>query len=107
MRIYATGVLPIRSWEARQKIGEIAELLIADRVEHFRHRWVVAASRIVLVLAQRFHEIVLTLSSQPRYLLGAGKIRVMAEITPVLLDEPTRLFEPSWITGVFGWTWRW
>ena len=65
------AVLPIRSWEACQKIGEIEELLIADRVEHFRHRWVIAASRIALIRAQRLHEVVLTLASQPRHLLGA------------------------------------
>jgi hypothetical protein len=73
------GVLPIRSWEARQKIGEIEELLVADPVEYIPHRCVVAASRIVLVRTQRLHEVVLTLASQPRHLLGTGKIRVMAE----------------------------
>src|SRR6516165_2214555 len=100
-------VLPIRSWEARQKIGEIEELLVADRVEYLCHGWVIAASRIVLVLAQRFHEIVLTLASQPWHLLGTGKIWVMAEIAPVLLDQRTRPFEPNRITGFFdrvrGW----
>jgi hypothetical protein len=69
------AVLPIRSLEARQKIGEIEELLVADRVEHITHRCVVAASHIVLVRTQRFHEVVLTLASQPRHLLGTGKIR--------------------------------
>src|SRR5215813_3068770 len=100
-------VSPIRSLEARQKIGEIEELLIAERVEHIPHRCVVAAPRIALILTQRFHEVILTLASQPRHLLGTGEIRVMAEITPVLLDERTCPFEPSRITGFLDRARRW
>src|SRR6266571_4312684 len=40
----------------------------------------------------------LTLASQPRHLLDAGKMRVMAEIAPVLLDQRPRPFEPGQIT---------
>src|SRR6266566_1499402 len=39
------------SWEAREQIGEIAELLVVECVEHIRHRRVVGAARIVLVLS--------------------------------------------------------
>src|SRR5712691_3087571 len=88
------------SWEAREQIGEIAELLVVERVEHIRHRRVVGAARIVLVLTQRLHQVVLTLAGQPRHLLCTGKIWVMAKIAPVLLDERPRPFEPGRIPGV-------
>jgi len=93
--------------KTRQKIGEIEELLIAALVEHFRHRWIVAASRIVLVLAQCLHEVALTVASQPRYLLGTGKDRVMAEVTPMLLNERPPPVEPSRTTGCLDRAWWW
>jgi hypothetical protein len=62
------------SWAAREKIGEVTDLLVGDGVEDFRHRGVVAAPRIVLIFAQRLHEVVLTLAGEPWDILGAGKI---------------------------------
>ena len=97
----------IRSLEAREKIGEIEELLVADGVEYLCHGWVIAASRIVLVLTQCLHEVALTLASQLRYLLGTGKDRVMAEVTPMLLNERPPPVEPSRTTGCLDRAWWW
>src|SRR5262249_20601241 len=90
----------VGSWEAGEKIGQITNLLVADRVEYLWHGGVVGAARIVLVFAQRLHEVVLTLTGQPRHILFAGKIRVMAEVAPVLLDKLAGPFESGRITGL-------
>src|ERR671918_7380 len=45
-------------------MGEIENIGVADGLHDIRHRRVVAASRIALVLAQRLHEVVLALAAK-------------------------------------------
>jgi hypothetical protein len=52
----------IVSAQPRQEVGQIEDLLVADQVQHIRHRGVVAAARVVLVFAPRLDEIVLALA---------------------------------------------
>ena len=76
--------------QAGEKMGEIEDIGVGHWIHHVRHRGIVAASRIALILAQRFDEIVLALAGQARNVLFPRKILVMAEIAPVLLDQYTR-----------------
>src|SRR5215467_5918181 len=75
------------SAETREKISEIEDLLVADRVEYIRHRGIVAAARVVLVFPQRLREVVLTLAGKAGHVLFTRIMRVMTEIAAVLLDE--------------------
>jgi hypothetical protein len=52
---------------------EIEDVGIGHWIHDIRHRGVIAASRIALVLAQRLHEVVLALASQARNVLGNGR----------------------------------
>src|SRR5262245_13414405 len=75
------------SAETREKIGEIEDLLVADRVEYIRHRGIVAAARIVLVFPQRLHEVILALAGKAGHVLLTGIIPLVAEVATVLFDE--------------------
>src|SRR6266850_4708137 len=89
----------ILSTETREKIGEIADLLVADRVKHIRHRGIVAAARVVFVFAQRLHEVVLALAGKTGNILFTRVIPVMAEVTAVLIDERPGPFYAGGIDG--------
>src|SRR5215475_16190966 len=90
-----------------QKVGEIKDLLVIDRVEDISHRGVVAATRVVLVFPQCFHEVVLALAGEARNILFAGIIQVMAKVTAVLLDERPRPFHAGGIGGTASRLRRW
>ena len=83
----------------REEVSEVGNLLIADRIEHIRHRGVVAAARVVLVFAHGFDEVVFALAGEPGNVLFAGKISLMTEITSVLLDERAGAPIRSWSIG--------
>jgi hypothetical protein len=68
-------------------MGQIEDVGVGHWNHHVRHRGVIAAPRIALILAQRLHEVILALARQARNVLCPGKILVMAEIAPVLLDQ--------------------
>src|SRR5262249_3468729 len=75
------------SAETREKIGEIEDLLVADRVEYIRHCGIVAAARVVLVFPQRLHEVILALAGKAGHVLLTGIIPLVAEVATVLFDE--------------------
>src|SRR5580704_1847486 len=68
-------------------IRQIQNLLIGDRRDDVGHRRIVTVARIVLVAAQRLDQIILALGADARNVLLAGKIRQMAEVAAVLLDQ--------------------
>src|SRR5262249_12788938 len=85
--------LDLSSLQVGQIMGEIKDVGVGYWIHHISHRGVVAASCIALVLAQRLHEVVLALAGQAWNVLYPGKILLMAEVAPVLLDQWTRPFE--------------
>ncbi len=48
--------------QGSEKMGEIENVGVGHRIHHVRHRGVVAAPLIALVLAQRLHEVILALA---------------------------------------------
>src|SRR5262245_54801334 len=90
------------SAETGEVIGEIEDLLVADRVEYIRHRGIVTAARVVLVFPQRPHQVILALAGQAGNILFTGIVRVMAEVEAVLLDERPRPFHAGGIGGTVG-----
>ena len=83
-------------------MSEIEDVSVGHWTYHIRHRGVVGASRIAFVLAQRLHQVVFALAGQARNILCPGKIRVMAEIAPVLLDQRARPVEPGGVRRFGG-----
>ena len=76
-----------RSGQARQVVGELGELRVVDRLQYLGHRRLVAVPGAALVLAQRLQQIVFALPGQARDIFLPGKIRAVADIAMVLLDE--------------------
>src|SRR5947209_722331 len=72
---------------AGDRVGEVEDVLVAERREHIAHAGVVAPPRIRLVLAQGLDQVVLTLRGDPRHVVGAGEIRAMTEEAAVLLQQ--------------------
>jgi hypothetical protein len=68
-------------------IGEIQYLIVADRRYGLRHRGIVAMAGIILVAAQCLYQIVFTLVANARNILLPGKIRRVADIAMVLLNQ--------------------
>src|SRR5712692_9323062 len=67
------------SLRVRDQIGEVDELGVVERLDHFRHRGVIARARIGLVLAQCLEQVILSLRRQPGYIIVPGEIQVVTE----------------------------
>src|ERR1051326_8967108 len=64
----------------RQKVCEVEELCLVQGINHIRHRRIVAATRVALVISERLREIVLALAGEARDVLAAGVITAVAKI---------------------------
>src|SRR5262249_35855734 len=81
---------PPPSLQPREEVGEVDEILVLHGVDNLGHLGVVAASRIVLVAAQRLEQVVLALASKPGNVLLPGVIGLVAEIAVVFLAQRAR-----------------
>src|SRR6516162_8836399 len=95
-----------RSGQARQIVCELDQLHVLDRLQHLGHRRLVAVPGAALVLAQRLQQVILALTGQPRDIFLPGKIRAVADIAVVLLDERAGSLETRRVDGVGGPLWR-
>src|SRR5262249_6214006 len=91
--------MPLASLLPREEIGEVDEILVLHAVDDLGHLGVVAASRIVLVAAQRLEQVVLALAGEPGNVLLPGVIGLMTEITVVLLAQRARSFHAGGVGG--------
>src|SRR5690348_15103498 len=66
--------------DARDVIGEIQYLIVADRGHDLGHRRVVAMAGIVFIAAQRLHQVILALVGDVGHVLLAGKSRGVAKV---------------------------
>src|SRR5580692_5057043 len=85
-----------------EKIGQICDLLGRHRLQHFGHGAVVAVAAVVLVFPHGLGEVVLALVGEARDVVFAGKIRVVAGIAAMLLDQRLRALQPRGIAGIGG-----
>src|SRR5664279_5808709 len=76
-----------RLTKPRNRICQIGDLGVCKRREYFRHDAVIAVSRIALVLAQSFREIVLALIGDVRNIFAASQIQTMTTVTAMRRDQ--------------------
>src|SRR5215468_12767578 len=98
--------MPPASLLSREEIGELDEILVLHAVDDLGHLGVVAASRIVLVAAQRLEQVVLALAGKPGNVLLPGIIGLVTEIAVVLLAQRARSFHAGGIGRIghrLGW----
>ena len=76
-----------RSAQARQVICELDQLRVVDRLQHLGHRRLVAVPSAALVFAQRLQQVILALVGEARDIFLPGKIRAVADIAVVELDQ--------------------
>ena len=87
-----SGLTSLRA-NVRDVIGQIRNLLVADRRHHVGHGGVAAVARIVLVGAQRLNEIILALVGDIGNVVPADKSRgvtVIAAVLPILRVRGSR-----------------
>src|SRR5262245_33162659 len=71
----------------RHKVGEVEDICIGHRLEHFGHRGVVSGAYVRLVFAHRLDEKILALTGDAGDVIAARKIRVVADVAAVLARE--------------------
>src|SRR5262245_64060465 len=91
--------MPPASLLPREEIGEVDEILVLHAVDYLGHLGIVAASRIVLVAAQRLEQIVLALAGKPGNVLLPGIIGLVTEIAAVCLAQRAPSFHAGGVGG--------
>src|SRR5262245_3520149 len=99
-RVTEASAMPPPSLLPREEVGEVDEILVLHGIDDLGHLGIVAASRIVLVAAQRLEQIVLALAGKPGNVLLPGIIGLMTEITVVLLAQRARSFHAGGVGGI-------
>src|SRR5450759_5364476 len=89
-----------RLTKPRNRICQIGDLGVCKRREYFRHDAVIAVSRIALVLAQSFREIVLALIGNVRNIFAASQIQTMTTVTAMRRDQGAAGLNARGIPGI-------
>src|SRR5262249_44820361 len=82
-RVAAEDVLRL----SREKIGEVENIRVGNRLEHIGHRRIVSGAYVALVLAHRLNEKILPLAGDARDVVAARQIRGMANVASILVRE--------------------
>ena len=91
-----------RSAQARQVICELDQLRVVDRLQHLGHRRLVAVPSAALVFAQRLQQVILALVGEARDIFLPGKIRAVADIAVVELDQSAGTLKSRRVAGIGG-----
>src|SRR3954464_12152412 len=93
------------SAQPRQIVSKIHDILVRHRPDYLVHRGIVTRTLPRLVVAQRLEQVVFALCGEPRHLLAAGEIRIVAGAAMVLRDHRLRARRDcgiGWL-GCLGW----
>ena len=69
------------------KIGEIEDIRVGNRLQNFGHRRVVSRTYVAFVLAHRLDEKILPLTGDPRDVIAASEVGVMADVAAMLANQ--------------------
>src|SRR5690349_7955295 len=85
---------------ARDRVGEVDDVLIGHGRQHMAHEGVVAPPLVRIVLAQGIEQVVLTLAGVARDVHGTGEVWPVTEEATILLQQGAALRDPRRVAGV-------
>ena len=88
------------------KVGEVEDIGIGDRLEHLGHGGVVTGTHVPFVLSHRLDEKILALTGNARNVVAPREICVVADIAPVLAYESLSTLDARGIASISTRPWR-